>query len=136
MNFSLMTCRDPKACPGIPEPTEESNLKTVPESVTITDGVPQDTLEHTIFEFLCKDEFTLAGVMHDLIEDTKVKVPCRITNGTLVTPEDWPQCLPIAEKCSEIPTEFENIITNLTSLPVDKDESATFTCLNSGKIHL
>ena len=65
LNFSLENCRNPKACPAIPEPPAENNLKAEPEDITITDGVPQDTLEHTIFEFSCNEEFTLAGVIHD-----------------------------------------------------------------------
>ena len=135
MNFSSEICRNPKACPTVPEPPAESNLKSEPEGITVTDGVPQDTLEHTIFEFSCMDEFTLAGVIHDTVENEKVEIPCRLSNGSLVEPEEWPQCLPIAELCSDIPSEFENSITNLTSLSVAKDETVTFTCVSQGKYY-
>ena len=133
LNFTLENCRNPKACPAIPEPPTENNLKAEPDDITITDGVPQDTLEHTIFEFSCKEEFTLAGVIHDTVENLKVKIPCRISNGSLVIPDEWPSCLPVAELCSDIPSEFENSITNVTSLSVAKDETVTFTCIDQGK---
>ena len=129
------SCRAPKSCPAIPQPPAETNLKPEPLELTITDdGLPQDMLEHQIFEFECQDEFTLAGLMHDLVEDQKVNVPCLLSNGTLQEPQAWPQCRPVVEECTDLPPEFNKTITNSTTLPVAKDDSATFTCINSGRV--
>ena len=133
-DLSLMSCRAPKACPTVPQPPAGTNLKAEPDGVTISEeGKPQDFLEHQNFEFVCLEEFTLAGVMHELVEDLKVKIPCRLNNGSLQVPEAWPPCRPVVDECTELPAEFNRTITNSSDLPVSKDESATFTCTNSGK---
>ena len=50
------------------------------------------------------------------------------------SPVTWPVCLEIVESCTVLPDSLDNTFTNLTSLPVDVDETVTYACEEKGKM--